>query len=74
METCIPGPAERAREGERLRSLRTGLERLRRFRTGLYRSLTGWAGRGVRAVRRSLVRAGAGRLGACVESGADLPS
>src|ERR1035437_3845193 len=58
-EPCIPGPAERAREGERLRSLRTGLERLRRFRTGLYRSLTGWAGRGVRAVRRSLVRAAA---------------
>ena len=43
METCIPGPAEQAREGERLRSLRTGLERLRRLRTGFYRSLTGWA-------------------------------
>jgi hypothetical protein len=43
METCIPGRAERAREGERLRSFRTGLERLRRFRTSLYRSMTGWA-------------------------------
>jgi hypothetical protein len=43
------------------------------FRAGFFRSLTGWAGRGVRAVRRSLVHAGAGRLGACVESGADLP-
>jgi hypothetical protein len=63
METCIPGPAERARDAEQLR----------RFRTGFYRCLTGWAGRGVRAVRRSLVRAGAGRLGACAESGADLP-